>query len=88
VRDFEAALYKYVDASNPGLLRAIMEKKTLDDALKAEMTKVIKEAKEAFLAERKATEADQQTKEDKKPATNSNQKEQQKKTEPEPVGVK
>ncbi len=88
VRDFEAALYKYVDTSNPGLLRAIMEKKTLDDALKAEMTKVIKEAKEAFLAERKATEADQQTKEDKKPATNSNQKEQQKKTEPEPVGVK
>jgi F-type H+-transporting ATPase subunit alpha len=88
VRDFEAALYKYVDASNPGLLRAIMEKKTLDDALKAEMAKVIKEAKEAFLAERKATEADQEKKEDKKPATNSNQKEQQKKTEPEPVGVK
>jgi F-type H+-transporting ATPase subunit alpha len=88
VRDFEAALYKYVDTSNPGLLRVIMEKKTLDDALKAEMTKVIKEAKEAFLAERKATEADQEKKEDKKPATNSNQKEQQKKTEPEPVGVK
>jgi F-type H+-transporting ATPase subunit alpha len=88
VRDFEAALYKYVDTSNPGLLRAIMEKKTLDDALKAEMTKVIKEAKEAFLAERKATEADQEKKEDKKPATNSNQKEQPKKTEPEPVGVK
>jgi F-type H+-transporting ATPase subunit alpha len=88
VRDFEAALYKYVDTSNPGLLRAIMEKKTLDDALKAEMTKVIKEAKEAFLAERKATEADQEKKEEKKPATNSNQKEQQKKTEPEPVGVK
>jgi F-type H+-transporting ATPase subunit alpha len=54
VTDFEAALYKYVDASNPGLLRAIMEKKTLDDALKAEMTRVIKEAKETFVAERKA----------------------------------
>src|SRR5262249_2764078 len=31
VRDFEAELYKYVDTSNPGLLRSIMEKKTLDD---------------------------------------------------------
>jgi F-type H+-transporting ATPase subunit alpha len=57
VREFEAQLYKYVDTSNPGLLRAIMEKKTLDDALKAEMTKVIKEAKEAFVAERKAVSA-------------------------------
>jgi len=54
VRDFEVALYKYVDASNPGLLHSIMEKKTLDDALKAEMTRVIKEAKETFVEERKA----------------------------------
>ena len=53
VRDFEAALYKYVDTSNPGLLRAIMEKKTLDDELKATMTKVIKEAKETFVQEHK-----------------------------------
>jgi F-type H+-transporting ATPase subunit alpha len=54
VRDFEAELYKYVDATNPGLLRAIMEKKTLDDALKAEMSKAIKECKETFVAERQA----------------------------------
>jgi F-type H+-transporting ATPase subunit alpha len=52
VRDFEAELYKFVDASNPGLLRTIMEKKVLDDALKAEMSKVIKDAKEAFVAQR------------------------------------
>ena len=45
VRDFEEELYKYVDSANPGLLRTIMEKKVLDDSLKAEMTKVIKEAK-------------------------------------------
>ncbi|HEX4489318.1 MAG TPA: F0F1 ATP synthase subunit alpha [Terriglobales bacterium] len=51
VREFEAALYKYVDTSNPGLLRAIMEKKTLDDELKATMTKVIKDAKETFVQE-------------------------------------
>jgi F-type H+-transporting ATPase subunit alpha len=54
IRDFEAELYKYVDATNPGLLRTIMEKKVLDDALKAEMSKVIKQSKEAFVAERQA----------------------------------
>src|SRR5881398_2873414 len=48
VRDFEAEVYKYVDTSNPGLLRSIMEKKILDDNLKAEMTKVLKECKETF----------------------------------------
>jgi F-type H+-transporting ATPase subunit alpha len=54
VRDFEAELYKYVDATNPGLLRSIMEKKVLDDGLKAEMSKVVKECKEAFVADRQA----------------------------------
>jgi F-type H+-transporting ATPase subunit alpha len=54
VREFEAELYKYVDATNPGLLHAIMEKKVLDDALKAEMSKVIKQSKEAFVAGRQA----------------------------------
>jgi F-type H+-transporting ATPase subunit alpha len=50
VRDFEAALYKYVDTANPALLRTIMEKKTIDDALRAEMLTVIKEAKQQFVA--------------------------------------
>jgi len=54
VRDFEKELYKYVDATNPGLLRAIMEKKTLDDALKAQITDVIKQAKQQFVASREA----------------------------------
>jgi len=54
VRDFEAELYKYVDTVNPALLRTIMEKKILDDNLKAEMSKVIKECKEQFVAERQA----------------------------------
>ena len=57
VRDFEAELYRYVDATNPGLLRTIMEKKTLDDALKAEMLKLIKQCKEAFVQERQAVGA-------------------------------
>jgi len=50
VRDFEAALYKYVDTANPKLLATIMQKKTLDDALKADMNAVIKAAKEQFVA--------------------------------------
>jgi F-type H+/Na+-transporting ATPase subunit alpha len=53
VRPFEAELYKYVDTANPKLLQTIMEKKILDDSLKAEMTKVLKEFKEQFLAARK-----------------------------------
>jgi F-type H+-transporting ATPase subunit alpha len=54
VRDFEAELYKFVDATNPGLLRTITEKKILDDGLKAQLTSVIKQCKEAFAAERQA----------------------------------
>src|SRR6201982_407748 len=53
IRPFEMELYKYVDTANPGLLSTIMEKKILDDSLKAEMTKVIKECKEQFVAARK-----------------------------------
>ncbi len=54
VRAFEGELYKFVDATNPGLLRSIMEKKVLDDSLKAEMTTVIKECKEQFVAQQQA----------------------------------
>src|SRR5216110_3187058 len=46
VRAYEAELYRFVDTTNPGLLQTIMEKKILDDSLKAAMTKVIKECKE------------------------------------------
>src|ERR1700688_1243500 len=54
VRDFEMDLYKYVDTTNPGLLNAIMEKKILDDNLKAEMSRIIKEAKQQFVDSRQA----------------------------------
>jgi F-type H+/Na+-transporting ATPase subunit alpha len=57
VRDFEAELYRYVEGTSPGLLRTIMEKKILDDSLKADMTKMIKQAKEAFVAEHQAVGA-------------------------------
>jgi F-type H+/Na+-transporting ATPase subunit alpha len=52
VRDFEAELYKYVDSTNPGILRAIMEKKVLDDQLKSQLQNVINEAKQQFVSAR------------------------------------
>jgi F-type H+-transporting ATPase subunit alpha len=54
VRAFETELYKFVDTSNPALLRTVMEKKTLDDTLKNDLVNVIKECKERFTAEREA----------------------------------
>jgi F0F1-type ATP synthase alpha subunit len=54
VREFEKELFKYVDSTNPGILRAIMEKKILDDQLKTQMQNVIKEAKQQFVASREA----------------------------------
>ena len=54
VREFEDALYKYVETTNPGLFSQIMEKKTLDDGMKKEMDRLIKEAKQQFIAERQA----------------------------------
>ncbi len=57
VRPFEKALYAYVDTANPQLFRTIEEKKALDDSIKADMNKTIKEAKERFLSERKPAAA-------------------------------
>jgi F-type H+/Na+-transporting ATPase subunit alpha len=53
VRVFEQELYQFADATNPGLLRSIMEKKVLDDNLKSEMARVIKECKETFASEKR-----------------------------------
>ncbi|MCC6862541.1 MAG: F0F1 ATP synthase subunit alpha [Bryobacterales bacterium] len=54
-RKFEEELYRYVDNSNPGLLRAIREKKALDDALRAQIHSTLKEFKERFVSEHAAT---------------------------------
>ena len=40
--------YRFVENAHPRLLATIREKKTLDDALKAELNSVMKEAKERF----------------------------------------
>ncbi|PYX81572.1 MAG: F0F1 ATP synthase subunit alpha [Acidobacteria bacterium] len=52
VREFEKDLYQYVETTNPGLLRTIMEKKILEDSIKQEMTKLIKDCKQQFLQTR------------------------------------
>jgi F-type H+-transporting ATPase subunit alpha len=57
VKQFENDLYKSVDTANASLLNSIMEKKTLDDALKAEMNKVLTEFKQRFVSERQAVAA-------------------------------
>ncbi len=57
VREFEKGLFQYVDTINPGLLKAIEEKKVLDDALKGDMNKLLKEFKERFVAEKKTAVA-------------------------------
>jgi F0F1-type ATP synthase alpha subunit len=45
-------MYQYVDTAAPSIFKDIEEKKTLDDNLKAAMTKAIKEYKERFVSER------------------------------------
>ena len=52
IREFEAELYKYVESMNARLLDAIMQKKVIDDALKADIEKTLKEFKQRFVSER------------------------------------
>jgi F-type H+-transporting ATPase subunit alpha len=56
-RDFEKQLYTYVDTMNPGLLKSIEEKKALDDQIKDDMNKTLKEFKERFASDRQMTAA-------------------------------
>jgi F-type H+-transporting ATPase subunit alpha len=51
---FEQGLLRFIDNSHPSLAKRIAEKKQLDDALKAELNKVLDEFKERFAAERKS----------------------------------
>jgi len=57
LRDFENGLNSFVDTTNPGLLRSVEEKKVLDDDLRADLTKTIKEYKDRFASERQAAAA-------------------------------
>jgi len=51
VRKFEEEMYRYVDNVHRALWDKIIEKKALDDALRAEIHAVLKEFKERFVAE-------------------------------------
>jgi len=57
VRDFETELYKYLDAINPKLEKSIEEKKTLDDAIKADLKKTLDDFKKTFVSSRQAVGA-------------------------------
>jgi F-type H+-transporting ATPase subunit alpha len=52
-RPFEQELYKFVENAHPGVLNTIREKKSLDDALKAQMDSVLKEFKARFVQQHK-----------------------------------
>jgi F-type H+-transporting ATPase subunit alpha len=57
IRTFETELYKYVDSMNAKLLESIMEKKAIDDAIKADIEKTLKEFKQRFVSERQTAAA-------------------------------
>ncbi len=57
IRAFETEMQKYVESMNPKLLDAIMQKKTIDDALKADIEKILKEFKQRFVSEHQAAGA-------------------------------
>ena len=48
--DYEQELYRFFDSRKPAILRAIADKKALDDGLKAEMGAALKEFGDTFLA--------------------------------------
>jgi F-type H+/Na+-transporting ATPase subunit alpha len=53
IHDLEAELYTFLDGRHAALLREIVEKKTLDDALKAQMHDVLKEFSREVIEARK-----------------------------------
>jgi F-type H+-transporting ATPase subunit alpha len=52
VGPFEQSFYRFLDMSHGALLGKIRERKAVDDEIKGELEKVIKEAKERFKADR------------------------------------
>jgi F-type H+-transporting ATPase subunit alpha len=57
IREFEVEFYQYVETMNPGILKTIAEKKALDDGIKADLTRVLGEFKQKFVADRQAVTA-------------------------------
>ena len=59
VRRFEAELYRFLDNSKPDLLKAIREKRELNDEIKKQVTDALKEFKERFQAPRETPRAEE-----------------------------
>ncbi len=57
VRKFEEELYRFVDNAHRDLWAKILDKKVLDDSLRAEIHTVIKEFKERFVSEQQPAKA-------------------------------
>src|SRR5881275_2374763 len=57
IRAFEGELYRYVDSMHAKVLDEIMQKKTIDDALKGQIDKVLKEFKQRFVSEHQPAKA-------------------------------
>ena len=51
-RPFEESLYRFLDTGHGALLQKIRERKALDDEIKAELQRALKEAKEKYKSER------------------------------------
>ena len=56
-RAFETELYKFLENSHPGILETIRTKKTIDDAVRKDLTAAINELKARFSKERKSAAA-------------------------------
>jgi len=52
VRTFEQSLYRFLDTSQASLLQKIRDRKAIDDEIKGELQRLIKEAKDRFKSER------------------------------------
>ena len=52
IRPFELALYRFVENSYPSLWQKLMEKKSIDDAIKQDFVKVLGEFKQRFQSDR------------------------------------
>ena len=56
-RRFEREMYSFIETNNPGIFKALREKKAFDDALRSETSKALEAFKERFKATLGAAEA-------------------------------
>ncbi|HEU5236682.1 MAG TPA: F0F1 ATP synthase subunit alpha [Pyrinomonadaceae bacterium] len=52
IRPFEQSFYRFLESTQPALLPKILQRKAIDDEIRGELQKAIKEAKERFKLER------------------------------------